>query len=155
MVKFKSARIDDLTKYSHVMIMVVAAFILFHLSWPSEAYAGDFPPPALAEKLALLAGPDATRCDDAGDAENEILFQCAEHAIASSQPFSVAIRLTGTDTTYWSAAAGSQDGSLWEVIYDTNPSGLIADTPWLKSQRCKELRFNLARFPYILCVPWV
>jgi len=69
----------------------------------------------------------------------------------SSKVFSVAIRLIGTDTEYWSAAVSTPEGVFWELIYDSNPHGRASDTPSLRANQCSALQFN-ASFPYILCL---
>jgi len=104
--------------------------------------------------LTTLAGPDAINCSPVESAETLArAFSCAKEAIASSKAFSVVVHLNCADCSYWSAAAGSAKGDLWEVTYDTNPTGSRADTPKLTTRQCSALRFNPDGFPYILCVP--
>lgn len=110
-------------------------------------------PQPLAERLTVLAGSDAIDCSPEGShATLADAFSCAKGAIASSKAFRVIVRLQCADCSYWSAAAGSRDGSLWEVIYDTNPRGLVDDTPVLASNPCAALRFDSKGYPFIVCL---
>ena len=111
-------------------------------------------PEVLARQLAELAGPAAINCSPDGSAGKLAqAFSCAKDAIASSKAFWIVVRLSCADCSYWSAAAGSAEGLLWEVTYDTNPNGSSTDTPELKSKQCSAIRFSPDRYPYVLCVP--
>jgi hypothetical protein len=111
-------------------------------------------PEVLTAQLAVLSGPGAINCSAVDSAETLArAFSCAKEAIASSTAFSVVVHLSCADCSYWSAAAGSAEGALWEVTYDTNPTGSSSDTPKLVTKPCSALRFDPDGFPYILCAP--
>jgi len=111
-------------------------------------------PKIVVERLAQLTGPNAINCSPS-EFEKSLTraFSCAEAAIAASKAFFVVIHFSGcTDCSYWNGAAGSAEGALWEVIYDTNPRGLQNDTPVLATNPCSKLRFNPKDYPYIMCL---
>jgi hypothetical protein len=111
-------------------------------------------PDALQAKLEELGGATAVDCNttsSTGAAPS--VLSCAAQAAETAQPFFVTAEVSCVDCSFWLAAAGSDEGLLWEVTYDTNPSGSSADTPELKSRRCSKLVIDSTAFPPILCVP--
>ena len=106
----------------------------------------------LATQLAALSGPGAINCTALrSTGKLAQAFACAEEAIATSKAFSVIVQISCPDCSYWSAAAGSAEGSLWEVTYDTNPTGDGVEPPKLTTKKCEALRFDPNGYPYIIC----
>jgi hypothetical protein len=112
-------------------------------------------PQELTAKLAQLAGAGATDCNKVGDpASVQSAFSCATKSVALSKPFVVSLEFPCPDCEWWLAAASSESGALWEVVYDTNQNGASTDTPELKTRQCSSLAFNSATvIPTILCIP--
>ena len=132
------------------MPKLLSACLVLLLPFAAECSAT---PDALKEKLAELTGPDAVDCSPvAASVSLREAFVCAESAMAASKSFHIVIRLKCADCKYWNAAAGSADGRLWELVYDSNPKGRADDLPVLTNKECTELRFDAATYPHILCL---
>ncbi len=132
------------------MPKLLSACLVLLLPFAAECSAT---PDALKEVLAELTGPDAVDCSPvAASVSLREAFVCAESAMAASKPFRIVIRLQCPDCKYWNAAAGSADGRLWELVYDSNPTGSAKDSPTLTNTECTKLRFDAATYPHILCL---
>jgi len=124
------------------------------LAAASNGHAADSLPLALSNKLKSLAGPDGQDCGSVPlGSKRDAAIACARNATSTAKPYRVAVQFEGVDARVWQGAARDEQGKLWVLYYDTDPSEGPGASPTLSAVPCREIQFEVQGGDLIDCKP--
>jgi hypothetical protein len=120
----------------------------------SNCQATDLVPGTLLSKMKSIAGSHSRDCGSVPLHNNPyVAIECAKDATSADKPYRVAVQLQGVDSLVWQAAARDEHGKLWEVFYDSDPSGGSGANASLTVVPCREIVFASQGQQVIECKP--
>ena len=137
-----------------LMMAVLAFALLAILVAASNCQATDLVPAVLLSKMKSIAGSGSQDCGDVLLHNNPyVAIECARDAASAGKAYRVAIQLQGIDSLVWQGAARDEHGKLWEVFYDSDPSGGSGANASLSVVPCRDIVFASQGKQVIECKP--